>query len=142
GVDQNRNLYVIDYNAGVIHGFRALTPGVPVLKTPSKGATALPRHLQLIWNSSSNAARYDVQVAVDSNFSSIVFQDTTGEDTIIVPSGLAYGTPYYWRVSATNEGGTSAYSAFSSFTTIDSLVPPVPELLSPVAASTDEPSIL
>jgi OOP family OmpA-OmpF porin len=41
-------------------------------------------------------------------------------------SGLATGTTYYWHASATNSGGTSAYSTTWSFTTAAPPPPPVP----------------
>jgi hypothetical protein len=57
-------------------------------------------------------------VATDSNFTALVFNDSTLVDSSIqfAPS-LLNNTRYYWHVNATNAGGASTYSATWNFTT-------------------------
>jgi hypothetical protein len=99
-------------------------PAVPVLSSPSDGAIDVAVPTTLSWNSSSGATSYNVQVATDSSFASIVYSTggITGTSTSV--SGLSASQVYYWRVSATNSSGTSAYSSARSFTTQAVVTPP------------------
>ena len=92
-------------------------PAAPVLSTPSNGATGIAVNATLTWNASTGATSYRVQVSTDSGFAATVRDSSNIVTSSYVASGLAATTTYYWHVSATNSGGTSAYSTIWKFTT-------------------------
>ncbi len=110
-------------------------PVVPTLVSPINGAASQPLTLTVSWNADQAATSYRLQVSSSSSFSSTIVDDST----LTSPSGntgpMANGTTYYWRVSATNAGGTSAFSAPWSFTTIPA-APGSPTLSSPANGAT------
>jgi subtilisin family serine protease len=93
-------------------------PAVPVQVSPANLATAVSLTASLSWNASATASSYAVQVSTDPNFGTTVINRSALTTTSSALSGLTNGTVYYWRVSATNVAGTSAWSAARSFTTV------------------------
>jgi hypothetical protein len=77
----------------------------------------------LSWEAAAGAATYCVQVSLNPQFTTYVLNDSTMTTTsraIGSPNGtgqLAGFTDHYWRVSAKNSAGTSAYSTIFRFTT-------------------------
>jgi len=61
------------------------------------------------------AAAYHVQVARDAAFTSIVVDAQVSSTSFTVPVDLDVATQYFWRVTATNACGTSAFSATGAF---------------------------
>jgi hypothetical protein len=122
-------------SAGVIHNSvhgLVATPAPPTLASPADRATNISVTPTLSWNASTGATSYGLQVSTNSSFSPTVVNQTGITSTSRAISGLLNGTTYYWRVNATNAGGTSAWSApVRSFTTV-AAAPPVPTLLSPL----------
>jgi Cohesin domain/Secretion system C-terminal sorting domain/Fibronectin type III domain/Bacterial Ig-like domain (group 2) len=105
-------------------------PPAPVLATPANGATGVALNTALVWNAATGATSYRLQVSTDASFLTIVRDSSGIAGTSLNLLGLANGTPYYWRVDASNAGGTGAWSGAWSFTTI--LAPPTaPTLASP-----------
>lgn len=90
-------------------------PGVPTLNSPSNGATNQPLNLTLIWNSSTNALTYEIQLLDHDGY---VVYTTSTSGTSANPTGLAYGQTYFWRVDAHNSLGVSAWSDVWSFSTM------------------------
>ena len=112
-------------------------PDVPVLSAPLADATSVPLDAILEWNPAGRAASYQLQVATDSLFTTIVVNDSALTDTSRQVGPLASLTGYYWHVRAVNAGGVSDYSAFRQFTT--TIAPPeVPQLVSPTNAASDQ----
>lgn len=107
-------------------------PSAPTLSTPANGATGVSLTPTLDWNDVSGASTYTLHVATDSAFSNVIInQSGLASSQYSVSSGvLSNNTKYYWRVSATNAGGTSAYSTSFSFTTVVA-APSAPALTSP-----------
>jgi hypothetical protein len=109
-------------------------PIPPVLTLPANAATGVATIPTLTWGTVAGAATYRVQVSTISTFATTDVDDATltaGSKTLT--TALAALTTYYWRVSATNVGGTSAYTAAFSFTT--TIASPV--LTAPATASTN-----
>ncbi|MGA2669654.1 MAG: hypothetical protein ABSF32_12195, partial [Ignavibacteria bacterium] len=109
--------------------FTTQAVGVPSLLTPVNGAVGQLLTPLLDWSDVASATSYRVQVSIDSLFSSPVF-DTSGVaiSQLTIPSGkLTNGTVYYWRVNASNSGGTGLWSSIRHFKTL--LL--VPVLLTP-----------
>jgi uncharacterized protein (TIGR02145 family) len=72
----------------------------------------------LSWNASATATSYTLQVSTSNTFSSFVYNQSGIAGTSQQVNGLSGLVQYYWRVSATNNYGTSAYSNTWSFTTV------------------------
>lgn len=116
-------------------------PTAPTLLSPASGALNQPTSLTLRWNMSTGATSYRLQVSTSSSFETLTLEDTTLTSTSKVVSSLAYSTTYYWRVNATNSGGTSNWSEVWSFTTIPK-APDTPALSNPANGATDQPTTL
>jgi hypothetical protein len=110
-------------------------PAAPMLTLPADKATNVAVNPMLTWNTVTGAASYRVQVSTSNTFGTIYVQDSTLTAGSKAISGLSNSTKYYWRVNATNVGGTGAW-ATDSFTTIIA-APGVPSLTSPANGATD-----
>ncbi|MBN1561762.1 DUF1080 domain-containing protein, partial [candidate division KSB1 bacterium] len=106
----------------------AAPPQTPVLSSPANGATNVSTSPLLSWNAVSGAASYQLQVSTNSGFTSVVFDQSAITATSFPVSGLNNNMTYYWRVNATNAGGTSTWSSAWNFTTVSA--PPLPPTLS------------
>lgn len=91
---------------------------IPSLNSPPNAATAVSVSPVLSWDTVSSAISYRLQVALDSLFTNLVFNDSTITMTSRQAGPLTHFTRYFWRVQAKNSGGTSAYSTPWNFTTI------------------------
>jgi hypothetical protein len=112
-------------------------PSAPTLSSPSNGATGLSTSPTLNWNASTGATSYQLQVSTNSSFTTTVMNQSGITGTSYAVSGLSYSTTYYWRVNATNAGGTSTYSTTWSLTTAAPPPPPsAPTLSSPSNGAT------
>jgi uncharacterized protein (TIGR02145 family) len=93
-------------------------PNSPIQLQPGKGSTNVPISPIFIWKKSNFAASYTLQVATDSLFINMNFNQSGITDTTKGITELSNLTKYFWRVSAVNGSGTSAYSQVWSFITI------------------------
>jgi hypothetical protein len=115
--------------------FTTLPPAV-ALVSPTNGATNQLTSLTLSWGTATGATSYNVQVSALSTFTSTIVSQTGVAGLSASISGLANNTPYYWKVSATNAGGTGGWSNVWSFTTI--AIPGAPSLISPTNNATNQ----
>jgi hypothetical protein len=93
-------------------------PAPPLLVSPVNNSTGNPVSLNLVWNRSTGASTYKVQLSTDSLFSSLILNDSTVTDSVRNASGLQPLTNYWWRVSAKNAGGSSSFSSAFKFRTL------------------------
>ncbi|MDR3503121.1 MAG: T9SS type A sorting domain-containing protein [Legionella sp.] len=114
---------------------RLLNPEAPTLVSPSDGATGVSINLSLAWNASNGATSYQLQVSTNSSFSTTRVNLSGITSTSYTINNLANDSTYYWRVNATNAGGTSVWSTVWSFTTIIA-IPDAPMLASPYDGAT------
>ncbi|MFA5803862.1 MAG: FISUMP domain-containing protein [Melioribacteraceae bacterium] len=114
----------------------SLPPSAPTLSTPTNNSVDISVSPTLSWNVANRATSYTLQVSTNNSFSSFVYNQSVLNSTTQQLSGLSYSTTYYWRVSATNNYGTSVYSIPWSFTTL-STAPAVPILSSPTNNAVD-----
>lgn len=71
--------------------------------------------ITLTWASVSGATSYEVQIATDGGFVSII-DDNSTSGLVFISSDLSSGTLYYWRVRGVNSGGNGMWSSTWSFT--------------------------
>ena len=125
-------------------GVTVFTPPLPPpLNSPPNGAAYVPAPVTLTfsWSSSAYAETYRLQIATDSMFHAIAFDESLLTSTSFETGPFAKNETYYWRANATNAYGTGAWSSVWGFTTPVS--PPIaPMLVSPPNGSTDQPTSL
>jgi hypothetical protein len=120
---QNGNI-VFTHNAPSVHdtvavsgtGRAALAP--PVLAAPPAGSTGQPPTLVLTWNNVTGATGYWVQMATDSQFTTLLISDSTLIGTSRQVGSLPYNTLYYWHVCTKNAVGFGNFSASWTVTTL------------------------
>lgn len=103
-------------------------PDTPTLSAPSNGGTVTTLYPQLDWTATNNTLNYQVQLATDSNFSTLVVNQRFLDDasfTIPADKALTNGSTYYWRVRAYNNGGYGQWSSSQNFTTNSSSITPI-----------------
>jgi len=93
------------------------TPYKPILLSPANGSTCQETSLNLAWSSIVNADSYRLQVAKDSGFTNMIFDDSTLTTNNKTVNNLLLNTSYYWRVNAKNSFGKGDYSNIWSFST-------------------------
>lgn len=107
-------------------------PPIPILATPFDGNPNTMDTITLKWYYPELASSYKLQLSTDSTFVTNLILNQSGlADTFKVISGLNGQTQYYWRVNASNAGGTSNFSESFSFKTG---FPTSPILVYPVAS--------
>jgi hypothetical protein len=106
----------VGLSAGLaIFGLLGTSPP-PTPSTPSGlGATAGNASVALAWTASSGATSYNVYRVTTSGGEGTTPVATTAS-TSYTDTGLTNGTKYFYKVSATNGGGTSAQSSEASAT--------------------------
>lgn len=109
--------------------------GATVPRLPANNAINVAVSTLFSWDSIPLATSYRLQIARNSEFSTLIVDDSTLTVSSRNVSLLTYYTAYYWRVKVTNPGGTSVWSEIHSFTTIPTL-PSVVTLVSPAANDT------
>ncbi len=88
------------------------------LTAPADGATGVAGdNAMLTWDADPNAESYDVDIASDAGFATIVANANVATNSY-TNTMLATNTQYWWRVRGVNDCGTGAYSS-ASFTTAD-----------------------
>jgi hypothetical protein len=112
-------------------------PPAPSLVSPADGATGLGGSVGLTWTASDQALSYGLQVSTSGSFSGFVVNKSGITSTSYTVSGLAQSTQYHWRVSASNDWGTSDWSSAWTFTTGTGTAPAPPTLKSPADGATD-----
>ncbi len=113
------------YNSTVDIGayeYMLATPGVPVLGSPADFAVGVSIEPTFTWGAVVGAASYTLQLATDAAFTTNVTTYSGLLGTTYTVTGLSNSTQYYWRMSATNGGGTSSYSSAKTFTTTSAII--------------------
>jgi len=109
-------------------------PPVPVaLAATNISQTSFTAH----WDTAATAAAYFLDVATDTNFTAMVtpFNNlNVGNVVAWNVSGLAGGTKYFYRVRASNAGGTTASSNIIALTTV--VATPLPPVAAPAGSIT------
>ena len=97
--------------------FSQITDARMLLISPINNATGISLSEVLRWDSIINASSYDVEIASDQEFTTIVSSGNVPTNSYTATS-LEANTTYYWRVKSKNPCGDGAYSVTFSFTTL------------------------
>jgi photosystem II stability/assembly factor-like uncharacterized protein len=89
----------------------------PLLAFPENESTDQPIEIELGWNATLVANKYEIQVSQDQLFGTLDFEFITSDSTTKI-GPLLNNTIYYWRVRAINND-TSDWSNIYSFKTIE-----------------------
>ncbi|MDI6802603.1 MAG: T9SS type A sorting domain-containing protein [Bacteroidota bacterium] len=110
---------------------RIPVPSTTILVAPGNNDTSALLSPTLTWNSTQYASQYELEVALDNNFTNKIYTNTNLVDTSEqIPTLISY-IQYYWRVRAKNYVGTGQYSSVWNFKTV--LTPPeIVTLISPL----------
>lgn len=111
----------------------------PDLFTPDDDASGIALTPVLEWAPVTGAVRYHVQVASDSEFASLVLEDSVLAVTSTAMGPLVRGTQYFWRVRAADMFGNGLWSEARQFTTIVA-APAQVALTSPAPNAEGQPS--
>jgi subtilisin-like proprotein convertase family protein len=85
---------------------------------PIDGANQVSiNNANLTWNEDSQANLYDVEIATDAGFNTIIETITTENNYYTISSALSLATVYYWKVRAKNDCNTGDYSTIQRFIT-------------------------
>ena len=104
-------------------------PLPPILSSPGKGDTGVPLSPILTWHTSNGTDTYHLMVSTDPDFSTTIVDEPALTSTSYTVTGpLPVETIFYWQVSATGGGGTSAWSEVWNFKTQPNYVPPFSDL--------------
>ena len=90
----------------------------PVLISPPNGSINIQPTPSLLWDAVPGVSGYEVQISVDSLFSTIQLDVNVNVNQLTVPSGvLAAPVKYYWRVRSLFGSCHGLWSTRWSFTT-------------------------
>ncbi len=93
-------------------------PAIPVLLSPADSATHISTEPTLSWSKpagTTNVDSYQLQVSTVFDFSNLLVDESDIISTSFEVTGLENEATYFWRVNATNVGGTSSWSTVFSF---------------------------
>ncbi|MDP2209025.1 MAG: T9SS type A sorting domain-containing protein [Bacteroidota bacterium] len=96
--------------------FTVSLPLVPKLWSPLDKASGVSMRPDFVWDGLIGATNYRLQIARDSLFLDIVFDDTTLTLNSTKVGPLTINAKYYWRVQAWNACGWGNYSLVREFT--------------------------
>lgn len=115
-------------------------PPVPTLVRPANHSIGRPLYDTLQWTASAGATNYNMQIALDSLFTTMVFNDTTLTATGYIVGQFSPLTNWWWRVRAKNAAGWSAFTIQWTFKTMGPAT--VVTLLTPANNSVNQPTNL
>lgn len=92
-------------------------PGAPELVAPRNSEIISGESVRFEWEPVEDAFEYQIEVASDSSFETVVFEENVGDRTEVeAPDALpADGQTYYWRVLARDDTGWSSGDRVESF---------------------------
>ena len=112
-------------------------PGQVVLESPEDGAVEAPLETDLRWTVPVRATSFNLQVSLDSAFTSVVISETGLSDITHRLVGLDPTTDYFWRAQAINLDGVGEWSEKWHFATVGLAAPLGPILISPLNGATE-----
>ena len=98
--------------------FTYYVPSTPQLLYPGNSARNINTSPSVRWSDTPGAMIYTAEISEDSLFQTGYIFNNNLTSTSWNLNNLKNGTVYYWRVSAANSSGTSAYSQVFWFLTV------------------------
>ena len=92
-------------------------PAQPVLVSPENNAIEIPLAASFVWEDAAGAETYQIQIAEDDAFTSIITDQSDLSSTNFEYTLADNETIYFWRVRANNSNGAGEWSEIWSFTT-------------------------
>jgi hypothetical protein len=93
--------------------------GAPTLSAPADGSTGALLTPTFTWSAVAGATSYEIQVATDPSFNTIVASASGLVGTSWTPGApLASAQAHYWRVRAVNSCGAGPYAPLAAFMTV------------------------
>jgi len=89
-----------------------------VLQTPIDMATGVGLQQQLSWELNAQYTSYDIEIATDMLFTSVIESSSDVIFNTYLPENLQEETTYYWRIKPKNSCGEGTFGPPFSFTTI------------------------
>lgn len=94
-------------------------PFIPLMISPIDDVINQPLFTTLDWHNTLRAATYDIEIATDEDFTTVVHAASELLDSEYQAIFLAsYATDYYWRVRAVNPCGVSGWSVVRHYSTV------------------------
>jgi len=104
----------------------------PTLVSPSNGSQQNATEILFIWNASSGATEFEIEVADNPNFIGVFNYQNVGNNLSVQIGGFPNnGTTFYWHVRAGNGTYWSNYSSTFTFINGQVPIPNPPTLVSP-----------
>ena len=93
---------------------------VPKLLEPAIGDNFRADSIRLVWSKNKFAQGFNIQVAMDSDFTQLIYNKFSFDTTVVIHS-IDSNTQYFWRVKSYNNndtvGGFNGYANISTFNT-------------------------
>jgi hypothetical protein len=90
----------------------------PMLTKPIQNALNCTFPVSLNWSNPPGAVSFTLQIATDSNFTTIIENRSGIVKPVFTPTGLLGSTKFFWRVKALNKRALeSSWSSVANFTT-------------------------
>ncbi|MDE3058212.1 MAG: family 10 glycosylhydrolase [Bacteroidota bacterium] len=110
--------------SGISNVVQVNSPSAPLLASPSDNFMNGRDTTVLQWQPSALASSYSIKIASDSAFAKGILADVSGVSAnSFAVTGMGGVQKYFWKISASNAGGTSGFSDTRSFTTAFPLSP-------------------
>jgi subtilisin-like proprotein convertase family protein len=104
-------------NSNISLNVYSATFNTMALTSPANGALNVTGPYTFNWVADPNAATYEIDIASDAGFTTIVDNATGLTSNSYTSTALASATMYYWRVMPSNQCGSGTFSTVYSFTT-------------------------
>jgi len=105
---------------------------------PGNGDVNVPTAVNFQWSAAGAASSYQLQIAAEQSFSSVIADESGITETTKTIEGLNTNTTYYWRVRGTNLIFAGDWSDVWNFTTAPP-APNAPNLILPANNSVNQP---
>ena len=70
---------------------------------PPNNHTISHTHIMFEWEAENKNDEYTFELSSSSNFTTILFDKTISDTTILIQNNINWGSNYYWRVKPVNE---------------------------------------
>jgi hypothetical protein len=130
------NTFALGNPASVWKRAMGAMPVAPTLLSPANDAVGVPHPVALRWSAAQGATSYTIELSLHQDFSSIDLRVDNLAAVQWPMSKLAVLTPFWWRVRANSNAGTSPWSVAWKFTTAP-LPPPAPLQTAPDNGATE-----